>query len=86
MFFLLFFDTINARSIGTSLLIGVNMEIQIEIKRVYGNVVAYPLCPTAKIFASIAGTSTLTSSTLKKIQSLGYSFICKTYDIQEAMQ
>jgi hypothetical protein len=60
--------------------------IQIEIKRVYGNVVAYPLCDQAKIFASIAGTSTLTSANLKRIQALGYSFICKTYDIQEAMQ
>jgi len=60
--------------------------IQIEIKRVYGNVVAYPLCTQAKIFASIAGTSTLTSANLKRIQALGYSFICKTYDIQEAMQ
>jgi hypothetical protein len=60
--------------------------IQIEIKRVYGNVVAYPLCAQAKIFASIAGTSTLTSANLKRIQALGYSFVCKTYDIQEAMQ
>jgi hypothetical protein len=60
--------------------------IQIEIKRVYGNVVAYPLCDQAKIFASIAGTSTLTSANLKRIQALGYSFVCKTYDIQEAMQ
>ena len=62
------------------------MTIQIEIKRVYGNIVAYPLCPQAKIFASIAGTSTLTSSNLKRIQALGYSFECKTYDIQEVMQ
>lgn len=61
------------------------MKIQIEIKRVYGNVVAYPLCDQAKLFASIAGTSTLTSATLKHIQALGYSFECKTYDIQEVM-
>lgn len=64
---------------------GQSMKIQIEIKRVYGNVVAYPLCPQAKIFAAIAGTSTLTSATLKRIQALGYSFECKTYDIQEVM-
>jgi hypothetical protein len=61
------------------------MTIQIEIKRVYGNVVAYPLCAQAKLFASIAGTSTLTSQNLKRIQALGYSFECKTYDIQEVM-
>ena len=59
--------------------------LKIEIKRVYGNVVAYPLCDQAKLFASIAGTSTLTSATLKHIQALGYSFECKTYDIQEVM-
>jgi hypothetical protein len=59
--------------------------IQIEIKRVYGNVVAYPICDKAKLFASIAGTSTLTAATLKRIQSLGYSFICKTYDINEVL-
>jgi hypothetical protein len=59
--------------------------IQIEIKRVYGNTVAYPLCDQAKIFASIAGTATLTSATLKKIQALGFSFECKTYDIQEVL-
>jgi len=61
------------------------MTIKIEIKRVYGNVVAYPVCDKAKLFAAIAGTSTLTSAALKRIQSLGYSFECQTYDIQEVM-
>jgi len=62
------------------------MTLKIEIKRIYGNVVAYPICDQSKLFASIAGTSTLTSAALKKIQALGYSFECKAYDIQEVMQ
>jgi hypothetical protein len=60
--------------------------ITIEIRSQYGNTVAYPICDQAKLFASIAGTSTLTSAALKKIQALGYSFECKTHDIQEVMQ
>ncbi len=48
------------------------MIIQVEIKNVYGNENIYPACDKAKTFASIAGTITLTKSTLASIKSLGY--------------
>jgi hypothetical protein len=32
----------------------------------------YPVCPSAKIFAQIAGHSTLTSATLDGIRRLGF--------------
>jgi hypothetical protein len=36
------------------------------------------VCITAKLFASIAGTKTLTLATLKKIEALGYSIMQQT--------
>jgi hypothetical protein len=60
--------------------------LKIQIKAVYGTLKAYPMCDQSKLFAKIVGTTTLTSAALKKIQALGYSFECKTYDIQEVMQ
>jgi hypothetical protein len=46
--------------------------IQIQIRNVYGNEQAYPVCDAAKTFAEIAGSKTLTPATLRKIQRLGY--------------
>lgn len=48
------------------------MKIVIDRKFVYGNVKYYPVCETAKLFADIAGTTTLTKAVLYKIKSLGY--------------
>jgi hypothetical protein len=39
---------------------------------VYGNRTVYPVCDKAKIFAQLAGHSTLTSMTLDCIRRLGY--------------
>jgi hypothetical protein len=39
---------------------------------VYGNKTVYPVCDKAKIFAQLAGHSTLTSMTLDCIRRLGY--------------
>jgi hypothetical protein len=49
------------------------MEIIIEIKSVYGEIKAYPVCDKAKAFAEIAGTRTLTAHTLGKVRELGYT-------------
>ena len=38
----------------------------------YGKVVYHPLCDKSKLFASIAGTTTLTRETLKNVTLLGY--------------
>ena len=47
--------------------------ITVTVRRVYGNPVIYPACPTAKNFARIAGTKTLTLDTLRHIKALGYT-------------
>lgn len=48
------------------------MKIQIEAKEVYGETKVYPVCEKAKLFASIAGTKTLTRAVLEDIARLGY--------------
>jgi hypothetical protein len=42
------------------------------VRNIYGNKTVYPVCDKAKIFAQIAGHSTLTSATLDGIRRLGY--------------
>lgn len=49
-----------------------NLEIMVRIKNVYGTDKIYPVSPNAKLFADIAGTTTLRPSDLKAIQELGY--------------
>ena len=51
------------------------MEIKVTIKNVYGQDLVYPVCSKAKVFAQIAGTTTLTPETLSKIMFLGYEVI-----------
>lgn len=51
------------------------MNITVEIKNVYGNNTVYPVCNTAKIFADIAGTKTLTFETIQSIKALGFKVI-----------
>jgi hypothetical protein len=47
--------------------------IQIQIKNVYGEEKAYPVCKSAVLFAKIAGTKTLTRSALTDILYMGFS-------------
>jgi len=49
-----------------------SMKITINIREVYGVAKAYPVCDKAKLFARIAGTTTLTSQTLALVAKLGY--------------
>jgi hypothetical protein len=49
-----------------------NQEIAVIVKDVYGQRKFYPKCDKSKVFASIAGTTTLTEATLRKIMELGY--------------
>jgi len=46
--------------------------IQVNLKSVYGNVMAYPANEAAQIFADIAGSKTLSQEALRKIMALGY--------------
>ena len=48
------------------------MEIIVTIKSVYGNSLVYPICQKAILFATIAGTATLTDDTIRSIKTLGY--------------
>ena len=50
-------------------------EIMVRIKNVYGTDKIYPVSPNAKLFADIAGTTTLRPSDLKAIQALGYKIL-----------
>ena len=49
-----------------------DLKIVVRVKNIYGNKTVYPVCDKAKIFAQIAGHSTLTSATLDGIRRLGY--------------
>jgi hypothetical protein len=49
------------------------MKIQVQLKNVYGRETIYPVCVSAKIFASIAGQKTLTEREIQKIKDLGYT-------------
>jgi hypothetical protein len=48
------------------------MEISIQIRNVYGNLLAYPMDTKAKAFADIANHKTLTRNTLKQILTIGF--------------
>ena len=51
--------------------------ITVSIKNVYGNRTIYPECDTAKLFAGIASTTSLTQHTIDSIKKLGYNIIVK---------
>ena len=46
--------------------------ITVEVRSVYGNDLVYPVDASAKAFACIAGTITLSVPVLKQIIGLGY--------------
>lgn len=50
----------------------IQSTVTIRVKDVYGKPTMYPACTAAHIFASIAGTNTLTADTIKRIKMLGY--------------
>ena len=49
------------------------MHITIEIRTTWGTERANPICNTARAFARIAGTETLTMEALAQVKNLGYS-------------
>ena len=49
-----------------------NQTITVRVDRNYGNRTIYPVCDTAKHFAELAGTNTLTDRTIDTIKKLGY--------------
>jgi hypothetical protein len=51
------------------------MEIQVQVRNVYGNDLVYPICRKAELFCFIAGTKTLGEQDIKHIKSLGYEVV-----------
>lgn len=56
-------------------------EITVEVKNVYGNNTIYPVCETAKFFAGLAGTKTLTNDAIRLIKSQGYTVKVKAPEV-----
>ena len=52
-----------------------NATITVKITKNYGNEVIYPVCETAKKFAEIAGTKTMSRKLIDQVKSLGFSVI-----------
>ena len=59
-----------------------NKTIIVRIKSVYGENKVYPVCREAETFAKLAGTKTLTMSTIKLIKDLGYTVSVQSDAIQ----
>lgn len=49
------------------------MNIQVEVKNVYGKQIVYPICETAQLLAKLANQKSFTPSTIITIRALGYS-------------
>lgn len=48
--------------------------LKVSTKSNYGRTLVHPECNVSKAFASIAGTKTLTTETIEKLKSIGYTF------------
>ena len=57
------------------------MTITIEIRDIYGIRTIYPHCQTAKLFAKLAGTKTITRHALETIKALGYQIEVKQAEV-----
>ena len=57
--------------------------ITVKIKNVYGEKKVYPVSDEAILFACIAGTTTLTNSTINRIKQLGYSIWVEQQTLQD---
>ncbi len=49
------------------------LKIQVSIRSVYGQERIYPVCAKAKLFAELAGQTTLSPRHITKIKQLGYA-------------
>ena len=52
-------------------------QLIVQHRRVYGNPAIYPVNETARLFASIAGTKTLSHPVLEAAEKLGFEIICE---------
>ena len=59
-----------------------NNTITVRIKDVYGEEKLYPVCRNAKLFASLAGTKTITKRSLLIIEELGFNVVIEARDVE----
>lgn len=59
-----------------------DLTLTVEVRDVYGKPTYYPACEKSWLISHIAGTTTLTPTTLKLVKDLGYS-IKFTYQVPE---
>lgn len=53
------------------------MKIQVAEKSVYGNILVYPVCEKAILFAKLLNKKTFTHADLCTIEALGYTIECQ---------
>lgn len=54
------------------------MELEIQIKNIYGRDVVYPVCEKAQLLTRLSGNRTLTEESIAVIKELGYTFTTTT--------
>ena len=59
------------------------MQIVIQIRSVYGNNLAYPVCKRAHTFARLTGHKTLSRTALYDIEELGYTVMVQILGVSE---
>jgi hypothetical protein len=50
------------------------MELEVEVKNLYGRDVVYPVCEKSQLLTRLSGNRTLTSEAIAVIKRLGYTF------------
>ncbi len=62
-----------------------NRTLVVRVERHYGRTTVYPVCETAKVFAQVAGTKTLTTKALSLIKKLGYRIDIQATALSEVL-
>jgi hypothetical protein len=57
------------------------MELEVQIKNLYGRDVIYPVCEKAQLLTRLSGNRTLTAEAIAVIKGLGYTFTTTTREI-----
>tara|TARA_R110000796_G_scaffold94354_1_gene199118 strand:- start:24 stop:242 length:219 start_codon:yes stop_codon:yes gene_type:complete len=61
------------------------MELEIQIKTVYGNELIYPINDKALLLTKLLKKKTFTVNDLEILQELGYKFKIKAYEVPNSL-
>ena len=61
------------------------MELEIQIKTVYGNELIYPINDKAMLLTRLLKKKTFTVNDLEILQELGYKFKIKAYEVPNSL-